>query len=89
MSGTATTLLKVFVKPNAQKFRYQWLDKTILKVDIPAPPENNKANEMLIKLLSQQLNIPTSHIQLKGGATSKHKFILIHLELQEIIKRLP
>jgi len=85
----ASTLLKIFVKPNARQIRYQWLDKDILKVDIPAPPENNKANNYLKEYLSKQLHIDVQSIEIKGGKTSKHKFVLIPLSLDEIKEELP
>ncbi|GIV27702.1 MAG: UPF0235 protein [Bacteroidia bacterium] len=80
----SNTLLKVFVKPNARTIKYQWLDKTTLKIDIPEPPEKNKANEYLIKFLSEKLSLPQQDIEIKGGKTSRHKFVIIKMELEKI-----
>ncbi len=82
------TLLKVFVKPNARKRAYKWLDAEILKIDIDAPPENNKANNALIEYFSELLDIPQSDIEIKGGGASKHKFILINISLDTIKNKL-
>lgn len=82
-----TTLLKVFVKPNAKKFRHQWMNEHILKVDVPAPPEQNKANEKLVEYLSTLLNISPSQILIKSGCTSRHKHLLIPLDITTIRKK--
>lgn len=82
------TLLKVFVKPNARKRAYKWLDAEILKIDIDAPPENNKANNALIEYFSKLLDISQSDIEIKGGGASKHKFVLINLSLGTIKNKL-
>jgi len=50
-------------------------------VDVPAPPENNKANNYLKEYLSKQLYIDVQSIEIKGGEMSKHKFVLIPLSL--------
>lgn len=83
-----TTLLKIFVKPNAKQFRHQWLDKDILKIDIPAPPENNKANQLLIQYLANLLDIPQNKIEIKGGHTSKHKYVLIQMDINSIKEKI-
>lgn len=88
MPNTTNCLLKIFVKPNAHQFRHQWLDNITLKIDIPAPPEKNKANALLISYLSRLLNIPESNIQIKGGQTSKHKFILFPMSLEQIKEKI-
>jgi uncharacterized protein YggU (UPF0235/DUF167 family) len=58
-------------------------------VDVPAPPENNKTNNYLKEYLSKQLHIDVQSIESKGGKTSKHKFVLIPLSLDEIKEKLP
>jgi uncharacterized protein (TIGR00251 family) len=84
-----STLLKIFVKPNARRIRYWWLDKDILKVDVPAPSEDNKANTWLIKYLSNQLQIDSELIKIKGGKASRYKFVLIQLPLEKIKEKFP
>jgi uncharacterized protein (TIGR00251 family) len=80
----ASTLLKLIVKPNARKFKYQWMSEDILKVEVPAPPEKNKANESVVQYLSELLNIPSQQIELKSGKASRHKHILIPLDIKQI-----
>lgn len=49
----------------------------ILCVKVTAVPENGKANEALIKLLSQTLRISKSQITITRGATSRKKSLEI------------
>lgn len=48
-----------------------------LKIKLTAPPVDGKANEALIKLLSDHYNIPKSKIKIVSGLTSKNKTIEI------------
>lgn len=83
-----TTLLKVFVKPNAKKFRHHWMNAHILKVEVPAQPEQNKANEKLVEYLATVLEISSSQIRIKSGYTSRQKHILIPLDIHTIHKKI-
>ena len=49
----------------------------VLRVRVTAVPENGKANEALIKLLSQTLRISQSQISITRGVTARIK----HLEI--------
>jgi uncharacterized protein (TIGR00251 family) len=59
-----------------------------LLVRLAAPPQDGKANEALVKLLSHQLGIPKSAITIKRGQSSRHKLLAIALEQQELEARL-
>lgn len=48
-----------------------------LKVYVTSVPENNKANQALINLLSKNLKIPKSSFEILSGATDRLKKILI------------
>lgn len=48
-----------------------------LKIAIKAPPEKGKANEELIKFLSQKLKIPRGEISIVSGLKSRRKEILL------------
>lgn len=55
----------------------------ILRVKVTAVPEEGKANEALIKLLSKVLHIPQSRISLSRGATSRIKQVEIDGEIED------
>lgn len=54
-------------------------NKKYLKICITAIPYQNSANEALIKLLSEKLDIPKTHITIKAGKTSKTKLIYVSI----------
>lgn len=48
-----------------------------LKVAVTAPPEDGKANDALVALLSKTWKVPKSAIALTAGATDRRKMLLI------------
>lgn len=70
-------ILNVHVKPNAKtsevisKIGMDW------SVRLHAPPTEGKANEELIRLLAEELDIPKSRIQIIKGAGSRIKKVEI------------
>ena len=49
----------------------------VLKVMVTAVPEDGKANDAVIKLLSKAWKIPRTHMQVVAGQTSRSKTLLI------------
>lgn len=70
-------ILTVHVKPNARKNAIEWIDEDTLKVSVTAIAEEGKANKALIELLSDELNIPKSQIEIVRGLTAKIKQVKI------------
>lgn len=70
-------LLCVKVVPKASRNEICKWEGDELKVRLNAIPEKGKANETLIAFLSKQLEIPSSHIHLIAGDTSRHKRLLL------------
>ena len=66
--------LKIKVQPNSGRQEIQQISKDKYKVFLKKSPENNKANEELIKLLSKHLH---SKVNIIKGFTSKRKLIEI------------
>lgn len=48
-----------------------------LLISVTAAPENDKANEAIIDMLSKRLRIPKSGISIVSGGKNKHKQISI------------
>lgn len=79
------TLLLIKAKPNAKHSNVVGLVDIntnypvtkALEVSINEKPDDNKANIALIELLSDELKIPKSHLELKSGATSRIKVLKI------------
>ena len=45
------------------------------KVKLTAPPVDNQANDMLIKVLAKYFNMPKSSLKIIGGKTARIKII--------------
>jgi uncharacterized protein (TIGR00251 family) len=60
----------------------------MLKARVRAIPEDGKANEALIALISKQLKLPASRIRLTAGATSRQKTLLLEGDTDELAARL-
>lgn len=63
-----------------------------LKVRLTAPPVDGKANQALIKLFSQVLDVPKSRIHILSGELSRNKKLVIEgidqRQYQAIVSRL-
>ncbi len=71
-------LLTVHVKPRAKRNAISsWLDADTVKVDVTAAPEAGKANEAVIDVLSEALNVSKSAITIVRGATSRMKHVRV------------
>lgn len=70
-------LISVKVKPNAKKAQIISYDGTVLTLAVTAQAQDGKANQAVIELLSDVLDIPKRDIELHKGATSKQKIFLI------------
>jgi uncharacterized protein (TIGR00251 family) len=70
-------LLPVRAMPRASKNEIQGLHGDALKVRLQAPPVEGKANQALIRFLSEALNIPRSQLSIASGETGRNKAVLI------------
>lgn len=60
-----------------------------LKVALNAPAVENRANEVLIAWLAEQLSIPRRHIELVSGQTSRKKRVrLVGVTAHAVVKAL-
>jgi uncharacterized protein (TIGR00251 family) len=75
-------LISIRLTPNASKNAITGWDKDvsgndILKISVTAIPENGKANQALIKLLSKTWKIAKSEIVIVKGETERHKILSV------------
>lgn len=85
--------LTVHLTPKASHNKIEgWAEdekgRKILRIKVTAVPEDGKANEALIKLLSKTLHISPSQISLIRGATARIKQVEIDEEIGEVEKKL-
>lgn len=69
-------IIRLKIIPNSSRNEFIW-DNNVLKIKITAQPIENKANKALIELLSKQLKIAKSNIQIIKGELNKEKTLLI------------
>lgn len=72
-----TNSFSIIVRASAPETKIIRFDeeKGAFRVDVAAPPENNKANIEIIKFFTRLLK---KDVRIIKGATSKHKLIQIH-----------
>ena len=82
------------VTPNAKKneilgWEKDDLGREVLRVKLNAPPVDGKANQQLLKFLSQVLETPKSRLAIERGEKSRVKTIAIdNLDDEEVRQRL-
>ncbi|MGJ5676187.1 MAG: DUF167 domain-containing protein [Nostochopsis sp.] len=69
--------IKVKVKPNSKVQKIEETSDGSLNIHLKSPPVDGKANEELIKMLSEKYDIAKSRIKIKSGLTSRQKLIQI------------
>lgn len=72
--------LTVLIKPNSAKGPLVELQQDgSLVVYVREVPEKGRANDALIKLLADHLDLPKSCVSIASGHTSRHKIIEIDI----------
>ncbi len=69
--------LNIRLHPGARKNAINGLHAGALKISLTTPPVDGRANEALIDLLSDRLNIPKARITLIAGHTNRLKTLHI------------
>jgi uncharacterized protein (TIGR00251 family) len=81
--------IAVHAKPRAKKSRVTAAGGLTADVAIAAPPVDGAANEALIALLAEALDVPKRNLQLVGGASSRNKVVEVTgLSEAEVVERL-
>jgi len=83
-------LLDIKVKPASSKDAILSFKKpNQMEIALRAKPENNQANEALVKFLSQFLKIDSKKVKILKGKTSRKKIVSIEgLTEKELMERL-
>lgn len=71
-------VLHLHVQPGAKKTEIQGLHGDCLKIRLAAPPVDGKANECLLRALSDWFDVPLRQISLKSGETSRRKTVEVN-----------
>jgi hypothetical protein len=68
-------VLQVRVQPGASREELVRVSETEFKAKLTSAPEKGKANEELLKLLSEYLQIPRTRLKMVRGQTARIKLI--------------
>lgn len=71
------TSFQIHVVTNSSQSQITSLQNNVLKVKIRAKPQNNAANEEIVELFSQVLNVPKNSVVITHGEKSKNKILMI------------
>jgi uncharacterized protein YggU (UPF0235/DUF167 family) len=67
--------LSIKVSPHARENKLEWVGMNTYIAKVTVAPEDGKANEAIIKLLSKTLHMAKSRFTIIRGATDRHKVI--------------
>ncbi|MBI2995675.1 MAG: YggU family protein [Candidatus Melainabacteria bacterium] len=84
--------LNIYVIPRSSKLEIVGIYNDSLKIKLKSPPQDNAANEELVRFLAEKLKIPKSNIKIIKGHKQKRKTIIIssckHLILSYLVAEL-
>ena len=83
------TLLSAKVQPRASKNEIGTTLGDELRIKVTAPPVDAAANEVLVKLLADELDCARGRVELIRGHKSRHKVVKLHgFAPEEVLKKL-
>ncbi len=67
--------MKIFadVKPKSKKQSIEKIDAAHFRISVKEPACEGKANHAVAKALAKHFDVPLSNVELRSGATAKHK----------------
>lgn len=71
-------ILRVILHPRASRTGIVGIYKGMLKIQVTAPPVDEKANDMLIEYISNFLSVSRSSVRIIIGKTSRQKILKIN-----------
>jgi uncharacterized protein (TIGR00251 family) len=88
MASSDGVVLSLHCQPGAKASRVVGLHDERLKIQLQAPPLENRANEALVAWLADQLGVPRKQIEILTGQTSRQKRVLVQGVTLEQVERL-
>jgi hypothetical protein len=73
----ATTRLKLRVSPGARRPGFAGRHGDAWKVRVSEPPEDGRANEAVLRLVADTLDVPRSSVSLVSGFASRDKIVTL------------
>jgi uncharacterized protein (TIGR00251 family) len=70
-------ILSVHIQPKASTTECVGIHGGAIKIRVAAPPVDGAANDELIRFLARQCSVPVTSVQIRSGASGRHKRILV------------
>ena len=87
--GRASDAILVRVVPRSSIEEVAGFSEGVVRIRLTAPPVENRANDALVRFLSQALGIPRRQVELVAGDRGRSKIVRIRgMSRQEIFRRL-
>ena len=84
-----STTLRVHLTPRSARDEVLGLEDDVLRARVAAPPVEGRANEALLRLLSEALGVPKSSLCIVRGQRSREKLVAVEgLDVAEVRRRL-
>lgn len=81
-------VVSVRAQPGARKNRVVGICNRQLKVAVTAPPDKGKANDALVEVLADALNVKRSQVELVSGRGSRvKKFLIRGTTIADVIRK--
>lgn len=75
--SAASTRLKLRVSPGARRPGFAGRHGDAWKVRVAEPPEDGRANEAVLRLLAETLDVPRGSVALVSGHSSRDKIVTL------------
>ena len=75
--SAASTRLKLRVSPGARRPGFAGRHGDAWKVRVAEPPEGGRANEAVLRLLAETLDVPRGSVALVSGYSSRDKIVTL------------
>ncbi len=70
-------LIDVLVSPRASRTRVMGVHEDRLKIQLTAPPVDNKANAALVRFVAEALAVSRAQVEIVGGPSSRRKTVRV------------
>ena len=88
MAGSSTRL-RVRVSPGSRRAQVAGRVGEVWKLRVTAPAEGGRANDAVVRLLAEAVNVPRRRVSLVAGQTAREKVVQLDgVEAAEVERRL-
>jgi uncharacterized protein (TIGR00251 family) len=86
--GAGSTRLKLRVSPGARRAGIVGRYGDAWKIRVAEPPEDGRANEAVLRLLAETLDVPRANVSLVSGHAARDKIVKLDGLEQSLTERL-